>query len=235
MLELVDVKASYGNGIEVLQGVSLRVGKGEIVCLVGPNGAGKSTVLRTISGLLRAKEGRILFQGEEISRLPPYVILRRGVSHVPQGHAIFPKMTVLENLLLGAYILNDSTLVKRRLGRVCEIFPLLKDRKDDMAANLSGGQQKMLEIGRALMLDPPLMLLDEPSLGLAPKVSRQVFEKIKELNEAGLTVLMVEQNVRRGLGAAHRGYVLDLGRVHMHGTSADLLNDSEIAQLYLGR
>jgi branched-chain amino acid transport system ATP-binding protein len=235
LLELVKIRAGYGGGLEVLRGVSLKVRKGEIVCLVGPNGAGKSTILRAISGIVRASEGSILFQEEGISGLPPHVILRKGVSHVAQGHSIFPQMTVLENVLLGAYVLDDAALVSKRLHRVYELFPLLEERKDILAANLSGGQQKILEIGRALMLDPPLMLLDEPSLGLAPKVSNQVFSKIKELNEAGLTVLMVEQNVRRGLGAAHRGYVLDLGEVRMKGTGTELLDDPNIARLYLGK
>lgn len=235
MIELTGLRAGYDSGFDVLKGVTLHVEEGEIVCLVGPNGAGKSTVLRAISGLIRISGGQIRYRNEDIVKLAPHVILARGISHVAQGHSVFPKMTVLENLRLGAYILNDSALIRRRLDHVFEIFPLLEERQELLAANLSGGQQKMLEIGRALMLDPPLMLLDEPSLGLAPRISNQVFEKIQELNRAGLTVLMVEQNVKRGLGIAHRGYVLNLGKVEMEGPAEELLQDQKIGQLYLGR
>jgi len=234
MLALENVVAGYIPGVEILRGVSLRVEQGEMVCLVGPNGAGKSTVLRTISGLLRPKSGRILLNGEDIAGLPPDAVLQRGVSHVPQGHSVFPKMTIHENLLMGAYTLKDKTAVRRRLERVYSLFPFLKDRGREKAGNLSGGQQKVLEMGRALMLEPPLILLDEPSLGLAPKTMAGLFDTIKDLNRAGLTILMVEQNARQGLAASQRGYVLELGKEKFEGTAQELMHSPEMARLYLG-
>jgi ABC-type branched-subunit amino acid transport system ATPase component len=234
MLALEDVVAGYIPGVEILQGVSLRVEQGEMVCLVGPNGAGKSTVLRTISGLLRPKTGRVVFNGADIGGLRPDQILAKGIAHVPQGHSVFPKMTVHENLLMGAYTVKERATVRQRLDKVYTLFPLLKGRAHEKAGNLSGGQQKILEMGRALMLEPPLMMLDEPSLGLAPKTMANLFDTIKDLNQTRLTILMVEQNARQGLAASHRGYVLELGKEKFEGTAQELLNSPEMAKLYLG-
>lgn len=234
MLQLDNVFASYIPGVEILRGVSLRVEQGEIVCLVGPNGAGKSTVLRAVSGFLKPTTGEITFNGKPIGGMAPEQILMAGITHVPQGHSVFPKMTVHENLLMGAFTVKDQSLIAQRLDKVYTLFSWLKDRAHDKAGNLSGGQQKILEIGRALMLEPPLMILDEPSLGLAPKTMASLFETIRELNRGGLTIFMVEQNAREGLASAHRGYVLELGKEKFEGTAKELLDSPEMAKLYLG-
>lgn len=234
MLALENIVAGYIPGVEILQGVSLQVEQGEMVCLVGPNGAGKSTVLRTISGLLRPKAGRVVFSGKDIGGLRPDQILEKGIAHVPQGHSVFPKMTVHENLLMGAYSVKDRRTIRQRLDKVYARFPFLKERAREKAGNLSGGQQKILEMGRAFMLEPPLMMLDEPSLGLAPKTMANLFDTIKDLNRTGLTILMVEQNARQGLAASHRGYVLELGKEKFEGTAQELLDSPQMAKLYLG-
>jgi ABC-type branched-subunit amino acid transport system ATPase component len=234
MLVLENVVAGYIPGVDILRGVSLHVEQGEMVCLVGPNGAGKSTVMRAISGLLRPKSGRVLFKGKEINGMRPDQILAQGIAQVPQGHSVFPKMTIHENLLMGAYTVKDRSTIPVRLKKVYELFPFLKDRAHEKAGNLSGGQQKILEMGRALMLEPPLMMLDEPSLGLAPKTMETLFNTIKDLNKTGLTILMVEQNARQGLAASHRGYVLELGKEKFEGTAQELLGSPEMAKLYLG-
>ena len=234
MLSLENVVAGYIPGVDILNGVNLRVEPGEMVCLVGPNGAGKSTVLRTVSGLLHPTTGRVLFNGEDIGGLRADIVLRKGIAHVPQGHSVFPKMTIHENLLMGAYTLKDQGVVHARLDKVYNLFPMLKERAHEKAGNLSGGQQKVLEMGRALMLEPPLMLLDEPSLGLAPKTMASLFETITALNRTGLTILIVEQNARQGLAASHRGYVLELGKDKFEGKAQELLNSPEMAKLYLG-
>jgi branched-chain amino acid transport system ATP-binding protein len=235
LLELRDVEAEYLHGITVLQGINLHVNQGELVCLIGPNGAGKSTVLRTISGLLNPTRGQVIFDGEDLSGMRPDLVLRQGIAHVPQGHSAFPEMNVHENLLVGAYTVRGRTERRRRLEIVYDMFPLLSDRRQEKAGNLSGGQQKVLEIGRALMLNPRLILFDEPSLGLAPKVARMVFDTVKRLQqEAGITVLMVEQNAKSGLAISDRGYVLELGRERLEGPASELLGDPKVAQLYLG-
>ena len=234
LLWVENVVAGYIPGVEILHGVSLRVEPGEMVCLVGPNGAGKSTVLRTVSGLLRPKSGRVVFNAEDIGGLRPDQILQKGIAHVPQGHSVFPKMTIHENLLMGAYTVKDRATIRQRLDKVYALFPFLKARAKEKAGNLSGGQQKVLEMGRALMLEPPLMMLDEPSLGLAPKTMASLFDTIKDLSRSGLTILMVEQNARQGLAAAQRGYVLELGREKFEGTAHELLDSPEMAKLYLG-
>jgi branched-chain amino acid transport system ATP-binding protein len=229
------VVAGYLRGVNVLQGVSLRINAGEIVCLIGPNGAGKSTVLRAISGLLAATHGEILFDGDNIAGLRPDLVLRKGITHVPQGHSAFPAMTINENLLLGAYTLRDRAERQRRVEEIYGMFPMLKGRYKAKAGDLSGGQQKVLEIGRALMLRPRLMMLDEPSLGLDPMTVRTVFDTITGLRtEAGITILMVEQNARSGLAISDRGYVLELGHERLEGKASELLNDPKVAQLYLG-
>ncbi|HLF27756.1 MAG TPA: ABC transporter ATP-binding protein [Anaerolineae bacterium] len=235
LLELKEVEAGYLRGINVLQGVSLHVNPGELMCLIGPNGAGKSTVLRAVSGLLKPSRGYIRFDGQDIAGLRPDLVLRHGIAHVPQGHSSFPGMSIHENLLMGAYTLGDRAERGRRLDRVYGMFPFLADRRKEKAGNLSGGQQKILEIGRALMLAPRMLLLDEPSLGLAPKMARQVFDTIKRLkDEAGMTILMVEQNAKSGLAISDRAYVMELGRERLAGPAGTLLNDPRVAQLYLG-
>jgi len=235
LLELKEVEAGYLRGINVLQGVSLHVNPGELMCLIGPNGAGKSTVLRAVSGLLKPSRGHIRFDGRDIAGLRPDLVLRHGIAHVPQGHSSFPAMSIHENLLMGAYTLHDRVERGRRLDRVYTMFPFLAERRKEKAGNLSGGQQKILEIGRALMLAPRMMLLDEPSLGLAPKMARQVFDTIKRLkDEAGMTILMVEQNAKSGLAISDRAYVMELGRERLAGPAGTLLNDPRVAQLYLG-
>lgn len=235
LLELREVEAGYLKGVKVLQGVSLYVQPGELVCLIGPNGAGKSTVLRAISGLLIPSQGQIVFDGQNICGLRPDLVLGFGIAHVPQGHSAFPAMTVHENLLMGAYTLRDRAERARRLDRVYGMFPLLAERRKAKAGDLSGGQQKVLEIGRALMMTPRMMLLDEPSLGLAPKTARMVFDTIKRLkDQAGMTILMVEQNAKSGLAISDRAYVLELGRERLEGPANTLLNDPRVAQMYLG-
>ena len=235
LLELKEVEAGYRRGINVLQGISLGVEPGELVCLIGPNGAGKSTVLRTISGLLTPSRGEVNFDSQDIGGLRPDSVLRAGIAHVPQGHSSFPEMSVHENLLMGAYTVHDHAVRNRRLDRVYEVFPLLAERRKEKSGNLSGGQQKILEIGRALMMSPRVMLLDEPSLGLAPKMARQVFDTVRRLkDEAGMTILMVEQNAKSGLAIADRAYVLELGKERLEGPASTLLDDPRVGQLYLG-
>jgi len=235
LLQLREVEAGYLRGVNVLQGVNLHVNPGELVCLIGPNGAGKSTVLRAISGLVKPSQGQILFDGQDITGLRPDLVLRHGIAHVPQGHSAFPEMSVHENLLMGAYTLRNRKERQRRLDRVYGMFPLLAERRREKAGNLSGGQQKVLEIGRALMMAPRMILFDEPSLGLAPRMARMVFDIIKRLKEeAGVTILMVEQNAKSGLAISDRGYVLELGRARLEGPAHQLLNDPQVAQFYLG-
>lgn len=233
-LELQEVYAGYGHAEDILRGVNLNVNDGELVCLIGPNGAGKSTILRVVSGILPCRNGSVKWGSDQIANLKPHHILTKGISHVPQGRSVFPDMTVWENLLMGGYILEDQNVLDERLQEVCEFFPLLEERKDERASQLSGGQQKMVELGRALMLKPKMLLLDEPSLGLEPRLSNAVFQKIKELNDAGITILMVEQNARRGLEICDTAYVLELGQIRLKGTGTELLNDPRIKELYLG-
>ena len=235
LLEIKDVTAGYLPDVNVLQGINIHVQPGELVCMIGPNGAGKSTVLRTISGLLHPSRGAIIFDGKGIGGLRPDQVLHQGIAHVPQGHSSFPEMTVQENLLMGAYILRSKSERDRRMGRVYELFPILKERRNEKAGNFSGGQQKVLEMGRALMLEPKMILLDEPSLGLAPITAKQVFDTIKSLkDDMGMTVLMVEQNAKSGLAIADRAYVLELGIERLEGPASTLLNDPRVAELYLG-
>ena len=220
---------------DVLRGVDLALEPGTITCLVGPNGAGKSTVLRTISGLLRPRQGAIMLDGADISGLSPGAVLRKGIVHVPQERGLFAGMTVWENVLIGAHIVRDAAEVRRRAGAVAERFAIVAERRGDRAGSLSGGQQKIVEIARALMLEPRLILMDEPSMGLDPKARHLVFETITALNrDEGHTILLVEQNARAGLGIAHRGAVMDAGAVAIAATGAELLADPRMAQLYLG-
>jgi branched-chain amino acid transport system ATP-binding protein len=232
-LRLEGVVAGYGRG-DVLCGIDLTVEAGSVMCLVGPNGAGKSTVLKTVSALLRPREGRILLDGDDISRLSPAQILERGVVHVSQDRNLFPLMTVWDNVLMGGHVLRDRSLVQRRAEKVAARFSLIAERRDERASELSGGQQKLVEVARALMLEPRLILLDEPTMGLDPKARHILFELIRELNDEGRTVLLVEQNARAGLSIADAGAVLDGGRVALTGSGQRLLDDPRVAELYLG-
>jgi branched-chain amino acid transport system ATP-binding protein len=233
VLELDGVTAGYGGG-DVLHDLTLTVMEGAITCIVGPNGAGKSTVLRVISGLLRSRLGRIRFRGASIAGLSPRAILRRGIAQVPQERSLFSTMSVWENVRLGAYTVPDRALVERRLQEVCETFPVIRERRDEPAASLSGGQQKIVEFARALMLDPALVVLDEPSMGLDPKTRTVVFDTIRAMNQAGRTILLVEQNARSGLGLASHGVVLESGRIRLEGPGPALLNNPEVGRLFLG-
>ncbi|WP_188190060.1 ABC transporter ATP-binding protein [Nonomuraea sp. SYSU D8015] len=234
MLQLKGVIAGYGGG-SVLRGVDLECAERTITCVVGPNGAGKSTVLRVISGLLAPAEGEIRMDGELIGGRPPGEILRRGIAQVPQSHALFPAMSVRENVLMGGYLIRkDRRLLRERLDQVMERMPLVAERARDNAGNLSGGQRRMVEIARCLMLDPRLILLDEPSLGLDPRGLAGIAEVVRDLNRAGTTVLLVEQNVRLGLGLATHGVVMEGGKVRLTGTAAAVRDNPEIASLYLG-
>jgi branched-chain amino acid transport system ATP-binding protein len=230
---LTDVVAGYGFG-DVLRGLDLVAEAGEITCLIGPNGAGKSTVLRAVSGLLRPSRGSILVGGQDIVGLSPRRLLELGVVHVPQERSLFPLMSVWENLLMGGFILRDKRAVRVRAEEIAERFPLIQGRRHERAGSLSGGEQKTVEIARALMLEPRVLLVDEPSIGLAPKARAEVFATLSSLADGGWTILLVEQNARSGLAISHRGAVLDGGVVKLVGTGAELLSDPEVGRLYLG-
>ena len=234
LLEVDDIHAGYGK-LEILRGVSLRVESGQVVSIIGPNGAGKSTVFKTLFGLLPVRQGRVRFDGEDITNRPPADLLRRGMTYVPQGRNVFPLMSVDENLRLGAYVRPRSAELEREVDRVYETFPMLRDARGKRAAELSGGQQQMLEMGRALLLRPRLMLLDEPTLGLAPLVFREIFRIIADLRRAGQTILMVEQNASKALEISDNAYVLELGRNRFDGSGDAIRSDERIRRLYLGR
>ncbi|MDJ0549389.1 MAG: ABC transporter ATP-binding protein [Microcystis sp. M49637_WE12] len=233
MLEISDLSVNYG-GIKALQQVSLRVEKGEIVTLIGANGAGKTTTLKTISRILTAKTGRIIYQGQDITHLPPHEIVKRGIAHSPEGRRILARQTVLTNLQLGAYTRSDRLGVKSDIEEQLQLFPRLSERREQLAGTLSGGEQQMLAIARALMSRPKLLLLDEPSLGLAPQIVREIFSIIRKLNKSGVTILLVEQNAHLALETANRGYVLAAGRLTIAGKAGDLLKDERVKQAYLG-
>jgi ABC-type branched-subunit amino acid transport system ATPase component len=233
LLKLHNVYAGYEGG-DVLKGVDLQVEQGTTTCIVGPNGAGKSTVLRVLSGLLRPRLGEISFDGRSIAGLAPRQILALGIVQVPQSHSLFPGMTVQQNVRLGAYMLNDKALVEGRLREIEEMFPIVKTRAGDKAGNLSGGQQRLVEFARCLMLDPRLILLDEPSMGLDPRTFKQVIDTIKTMQSSGRTIVLVEQNARTGLSLADNGVVLESGRVRLEGPHTEILNNPEIGRLYLG-
>ena len=231
MLKVNDINVYYGQ-IHSLKGVSLEVHEGEIVALIGANGAGKTTTLKTISGLLRSKTGNIELMGEDISKAEAHRLVSKGLAHVPEGRRIFLQMTVLENLEMGAYVNNGN--IRADIENVFERFPRLKHRKDQIAGTLSGGEQQMLAMGRALMSKPKLLMLDEPSMGLAPILVQQIFDIIKELHAAGTTILLVEQNAEMALEIADRAYVLESGRIKLSGTGAELAQSDEIKKAYLG-
>ncbi|MFD0786365.1 ABC transporter ATP-binding protein [Micromonospora azadirachtae] len=233
-IELVDLQAGYGRAAPVLRGLSVAVPAGSIVCLVGPNGAGKTTLLKVASGLLKPRSGRILVGGREMTGQGPQAMLAAGVAHVLQGHSVFREMTVAENVLLGGYTLRDKSFVARRAELVKELFPVVAQRWGSLAGLLSGGQQKQVEFARSLMVDPKVVLLDEPSMGLDPKATATVFEQVVRMRAAGTAVLLVEQNARRALETADLGCVLDLGRVHISGPASELLADPQLGELYLG-
>ena len=233
MLSLSAVSASYGS-VPAVGNVSIEVGEGEAVGLLGANGAGKSTTLRAISGLVRLTSGSITFMGANIASLPPYRISELGIAHVPEGRQVFPEMTVQENLEIGAYVPRARPERSRSLELVYGIFPVLAERRRQLAGTMSGGEQQMLAVGRGLMLKPRLLMLDEPSLGLAPVVTDVTFEKIQEIHAMGTAILLVEQNVSRALTLVQRAYVLESGRVIMHGTSAELANNKQVQAAYLG-
>jgi branched-chain amino acid transport system ATP-binding protein len=233
VLELIDVRASYGP-IEALKGVSLKVGRGEIVTLLGANGAGKSTTLMAISGVNRAGSGEVIYNGRRIDGLRPHEIVSLGICQVPEGRRIFSRLTVRENLEMGAFSVSDRARIARSMDEVFELFPVLRERSSQPGGTLSGGEQQMLAIGRALMSQPELLLLDEPSLGLAPIVVSRIFRIIKDINERGVTVLLVEQNANAALKLANRAYVLETGRITLSGDSATLMADERVRRAYLG-
>lgn len=231
MLKLSKVHTHYGK-IEALKGLSLEVKQGEIVSLIGSNGAGKSTTLMAISGIIKPTKGQIEFEGKRIDSLSPDAVVRLGISHVPEGRRIFPRLTVKENLLLGAYLRKDN--IEDELEKIYGIFPILKERLNQSGGTLSGGEQQMLAIGRALMGKPRLLLLDEPSLGLAPIFVNKIFEVIREINREGVTVLLIEQNAHLALQVSQRGYILETGRIVHHDESHRLLKDEKVREAYLG-
>ncbi|WP_319587077.1 ABC transporter ATP-binding protein [uncultured Desulfobulbus sp.] len=233
LLTLTDVHSYYGH-IHALKGISMTVEPGEIVSLIGSNGAGKSTTLRTISGMMHPSRGQISFDGREISRMEPHTIVLAGLGHVPEGRGIFPKLTVRENLEMGAFTVKDPTLVRERMDYGCELFPRLRERLGQHGGTLSGGEQQMLAIARSLMMNPRLLMLDEPSMGLAPVLVELIFDIVKLLNDKGVTILLVEQNALMALSIAHRGYVLQNGEIVLSDTAANLRRNESVQKAYLG-
>ncbi len=233
LLEVKDLRVFYG-AIEALRGVSLRVEQGEVVTLIGANGAGKSTTLRTISGLLEPKSGTVRFNGEEIQGLQPHKIVKAGLVQVPEGREIFANLTVDENLQLGAFLRKDKAAIRADRERALELFPRVRERLSQQAGTLSGGEQQMLAIARALVARPTLLMLDEPSLGLAPQLVRIIFQVIREINQAGTTILLVEQNANMALQVAHRAYVIEVGKIRMEGPAKELAASDEVRKAYLG-
>ena len=233
LLQIKDLHVSYG-AIRALKGVSCQVNEGEIVALIGANGAGKTTTLRTVSGLIRPQAGDITFRGQSIIKIPPHQIVSMGVSQVPEGRRVFTRMTVMENLEMGAYIRKDKENVRADIRKVFQRFPRLEERKNQLAGTLSGGEQQMLAMGRALMSQPTLLLMDEPSMGLAPMLVQEIFSIVKEINKAGTTILLVEQNAHMALSVANRAYILETGEVVLSGPARDLANDPQVQKAYLG-
>ena len=233
MLTINDIHVSYGN-IEVIKGVSFEVNQGEIVTLIGANGAGKTTLLKTVSGLLRATQGTITYKGTNIESFTPEQIVHLGISHAPEGRKVFPRSTVMENIMIGAYIRKDRQEIMADAERLMKRFPALNERRDQLAGTLSGGEQQMLATSRALMSHPQIVLLDEPSMGLAPVLVKEIFSIITELKNEGVTILLVEQNASMALKVADRAYVMEAGQISAHGIASDLLHDDQIRKSYLG-
>ena len=233
LLKITNLQVSYG-GIDALAGISFDVEEGEIVTLIGANGAGKSTTLRTISGLVRAKAGRIVYDGRDITSMNPQKIVSEGIAMVPEGRHVFDNLTVKENLLIGAYLRKDRESINEDIEHIYTLFPRLHEREWQLAGTLSGGEQQMLAVGRAIMTQPRILMMDEPSLGLAPIVVKEIFSIIRTLNETGMTILLIEQNANAALRCSHRAYVMETGRITMSGPSADLLADKRVQDAYLG-
>lgn len=233
MLEVNNIHSYYGN-IHALKGVSLTVEKGEIVTLIGGNGAGKTTTLRSISGILKPREGTVKFEGDDIAPYKPHKLVAKGISMVPEGRGVFSRLTVAENLDMGAYIRTDKAGIKEDLERIFDLLPRLKERRSQVAGTLSGGEQQMLATGRALMSRPRLLLMDEPSMGLAPVLVEQIFDIIQDINQQGTSVLLVEQNAQMALCIANRAYVLETGKIVLHGESQELMENPQVIEAYLG-
>jgi branched-chain amino acid transport system ATP-binding protein len=234
LLEVQGVFAGYATGGDILQGVDLTIERGDYVCIIGPNGAGKSTLMRVIGGLLEPRVGRVMFEGKSIGGRRADLVFRDGIVTVPQGRNTFPDMTVWENMLMGGYSIASRRVLNERIARVIELLPVVGERRHVRAGLLSGGQQKQVEIARAMLVEPKLLILDEPTMGLEPRIARAVLERVDQLCGEGTTILLVEQNARLGLAAAKRGCVMELGRIRIHGKGAELLNDPEVGRLYLG-
>lgn len=233
MLEVKDLKVSYGV-IQAIKGVSFEVNQGEIIALIGANGAGKTTILQTISGLIPAKEGTITFNGKDITKTPGFKIVSMGMAQVPEGRRVFSQLSVLQNLKMGAYTRKDKQEIENTLKMVYERFPRLAERKNQLAGTLSGGEQQMLAMGRALMSKPDIVLMDEPSMGLSPILVNEIFDIIKEINKSGTTILLVEQNAKKALSIANRAYVLETGNISLSGDASELINNEDIKKAYLG-
>ena len=234
MLEIRDLRTLHGRKIEALKGVSLHVASGEIVTLIGANGAGKSTLLKSIAGLLPPDSGEIYFQGQSIARKLPHRLASLGIVYVPEGRRVFPKLSVRENLQMGAYLRRDRSSIAEDLDRMMTLFPILRERRDQAGSTLSGGEQQMLAIARALMTRPKLLMLDEPSMGLAPLMVQKIFQVISDIHRQGMTILMVEQNATKALSVSQRAYVLETGRIVLEGSAQDLLSNPQVQQAYLG-
>ena len=233
MLEVKDLEVYYGM-IQAIKGISFEVNQGEVIALIGANGAGKTTTLQTITGMLQAKKGHILFEGQDITKVPGHKIVTMGMAHVPEGRRVFANLTVLQNLKMGAYTRKDKNEIEQTLETVYTRFPRLKERQNQMAGTLSGGEQQMLAMGRALMSQPKIILMDEPSMGLSPIFVNEIFDIIKSVSESGTTVLLVEQNAKKALSIADRAYVLETGRITLEGKASDLLHDESVRKAYLG-
>lgn len=233
MLEVSNLKVNYGM-IQAIKGISFKVEEGEIIALIGANGAGKTTTLHTVSGLLKAREGSILFNGKELTKTQPHKIVGMGMAHVPEGRRIFQQLTVYENLILGAYTRSDKKEIAENLEMIYKRFPRLEERKKQIAGTLSGGEQQMLAMGRALMSNPKIVLMDEPSMGLSPLLVSEIFDIIQSINKSGTTVLLVEQNAKKALSIANRAYVLETGKIVLEGDAKELMNNDQIKKAYLG-
>ena len=233
MLEVKDIEVFYGV-IQAIKGISFEVNEGEVIALIGANGAGKTTTLQTITGLVSPKKGQILFEGQDITRVPAHKIVSMGMAHVPEGRRVFAQLSVLDNLKLGAFTRKDKEEIEETLSRVYKRFPRLEERKNQIAGTLSGGEQQMLAMGRALMSHPKIILMDEPSMGLSPIFVNEIFDIIQEVSQSGTTVLLVEQNAKKALSIADRGYVLETGRIVLEGDAKDLLNNDQVKKAYLG-